>query len=322
VSDATEEEYFLHTVASQSSKPIFVDLQINDKTLQMELDTGAAFTIISERTRKTVFPELPLLKCPIRLKTYTDERIAVLGQLNVHVKYADQRVPLVLLVVAGDGPTLLGRNWLRYIRLDWQRIHAVSKSDTATTLKSLLEKQSDLLKDELGKVSKIQATLHVCTNARPRLFKPRQVPFASKHVMNKQADQVSHHNQHAKARHFSIEQNVMVRNLRPGKKWVPGVIKKQLGPLTFLVEVENGILWKRHIDHLLDNATSHTVTSTSTPVDVDQESFTPSVPSDEPEDTLETDTEHSAPRYPDCVRNPPDRFLCEQVTNGSDSVPL
>ena len=76
VSDATdeaEEEYFLHTVASQSSKPIFVDLQINDKTLQMELDTGAAFTIISERTRKTVFPELPLLKYPIRLKTYTDE---------------------------------------------------------------------------------------------------------------------------------------------------------------------------------------------------------------------------------------------------------
>ena len=129
--------------------------------------------------------------------------------------------------------------------------------------------------------------------------------------MNKQADQVSHHNQHAKARHFSIEQNVMVRNKRPGKKWVPGVIKK-----------EKCILWKRHIDHLLDNATSHTVPSTSTPVDVDQESFTPSVPSDEPEDTLETDTEHSAPRYPDCVRNPPDRFLCKQVTNESDSVPL
>ena len=42
--------------------------------------------------------------------------------------------------------------------------------------------------------------------------------------MNKQADQVSHHNQHAKARQFSTEQNVMVRNLRPGKKWVPGVI--------------------------------------------------------------------------------------------------
>jgi hypothetical protein len=138
--DETEEEDFLHMVASQSSKPIFVDLQINDKTLQMELDTGAAFTIISERTRKTVFPELPLLKCPIRLKTYTDERIAVLGQLNVHVSYGDQRAPLVLLVIAGDGHTLLGWNWLRYIRLDWECISAVSKSDTATALNNLLEK--------------------------------------------------------------------------------------------------------------------------------------------------------------------------------------
>ena len=131
--------------------------------------------------------------------------------------------------------------------------------------------------------------------------------------MNKQADQVSHHNQHAKARHFSIEQNVMVRNKRPGKKWAPGVIKKQLGPLTFLVEVEKGILWKRHIDHLLDNATSHTVTSTSTPVDVDQESFTPSVPSDEPEDTLETDTEHSAPHYIQIVLEIHQTGLCEQL---------
>jgi hypothetical protein len=60
----------------------------------------------------------------------------------------------------------------------------------------------------------------------------------TKHEMDKQADQVSCHNQHAKARQFSIEQNVMVRNLRPGKKWIPGFIKKQLGTSTFLIEVK------------------------------------------------------------------------------------
>ena len=141
--------------STHGSIPVQIHFCRIDKTLQMELDTGAAFTIISERTCKT---ELPLLKCPIWLKTYTDERIAVLGQLNVHVSYGDQRAPLVLLIVAGDGPTLLGRNWLRYIRLDWEHIHAVSKSDTATALNNLLEKQSDLFKDELGKVSKIQAS--------------------------------------------------------------------------------------------------------------------------------------------------------------------
>jgi hypothetical protein len=124
------------------------------------------------------------------------------------------------------------------------------------------------------------------------------------HVMNKQADQVSHHNQHAKARHFSIEQNVMVRNKRPGKKWAPGVIKKQLGPLTLLY---------RHtletLDHQSDNATSHTVTSTSTPVDVDQESFIPSIYHPMHLKTHWKLLLNTAPHNPDCVRNPPDRFI-------------
>ena len=38
------------------------------------------------------------------LKTYIDEQIPVIGQLNVHVEYQQQRAALVLLVVAGDSP--------------------------------------------------------------------------------------------------------------------------------------------------------------------------------------------------------------------------
>ena len=97
--------------------------------------------------------------------------------------------------------------------------------------------------------------------------------------------------------------------MRPGAKWVPGVIKKQLGPLSFLVEVEKGILWKRHIDHLLNNETARKSTSTAMPSDVDQESFMPAIPSETTEDTLETATEQPAPRYPKRARNPPDRFM-------------
>ena len=122
----------------------------------MELDTGAAYTIISEQSRKTHFPELKLRPSSVRLKTYTDEKIDVLGQLHVHVKYGDQDAPLVLLVVGGDGPSLLGRNWLRYIRLDWKKINAISNAISAD---ALMEKYSSLFKDELGKVSQVKATL-------------------------------------------------------------------------------------------------------------------------------------------------------------------
>ena len=42
----------------------------------------------------------------------------------------------------------------------------------------------------------------------------------------------------------------MVKNMRPGANWIPGVILKQLGPVSFLVDVGEGRTWKRHIDHL------------------------------------------------------------------------
>ena len=45
----------------------------------------------------------------------------MLGELTAFVEYADQKKDLVL-VVEGDGPALLGRNWLHAIQLDWAMI--------------------------------------------------------------------------------------------------------------------------------------------------------------------------------------------------------
>ena len=42
----------------------------------------------------------------------------------------------------------------------------------------------------------------------------------------------------------------MARNFRPGGKYLPGVVVRRLGPLTCLVEVKDGLMWRRHVDHL------------------------------------------------------------------------
>ena len=62
----------------------------------------------------------------------------VTGTLNVRVRYMydDQKQKLVLVVVVGDDPSLLGRNWLKYIHLDWNSIFTVctAKKRTLDTL--------------------------------------------------------------------------------------------------------------------------------------------------------------------------------------------
>ena len=49
---------------------------------------------------------------------------------------------------------------------------------------------------------------------------------------------------------------VFTRNMREGPKLVPGVVKDQIGPLTYLVQVSGGLQWRRHIDHLCDGGTA------------------------------------------------------------------
>ena len=115
------ETFHMFKLKEPSSNPIEVAVTVEGKSLTTEVDTGAAVSIISEATCRDKFRHLKLHKSKIVLKTYTDEPMQVVGQINVHVQYCGQTAPLVLVVVAGDGPSLFGRNWLKYIQLDWKK---------------------------------------------------------------------------------------------------------------------------------------------------------------------------------------------------------
>ena len=55
----------------------------------------------------------------------------------------------------------------------------------------------------------------------------------------------------------------MARNFRPRIKYLPGVVVRRIGPLTFLVEVKDGLMWRRHVDHLKPLQESPSTESTS-----------------------------------------------------------
>ena len=125
-SDASSGEgYHLHKLHEHSSNPINLQVLVNDRQLTMELDTGTAVFIISEETRKTLFADQKLCKSTLVLKTFTEEPMQVVGQLNVRVKYGTQEAKLVLIVIGGNSPSIFGRNWLKYLCLDWSNITAV-----------------------------------------------------------------------------------------------------------------------------------------------------------------------------------------------------
>ncbi len=116
-------EYTLNSIPDHKSQPIEVTVFVNGTDLQMEVDTGAALSLISESTWSAKFPTCSLQPTDVKLRTYSGDPLEVKGTLNVTVQYKSELAELPLLVVKGQGPSLLGRNWLSAIRLE-QYIHA------------------------------------------------------------------------------------------------------------------------------------------------------------------------------------------------------
>ena len=56
----------------------------------MELDTGAAVSLLSEGVFRKMFPKAKLCKSNMVLRTYTREAMAVIGTYPVLVQYKQQ----------------------------------------------------------------------------------------------------------------------------------------------------------------------------------------------------------------------------------------
>ena len=70
-----------------------------------------------------------------------------------------------LLVVAGTGPNLTGRNWPAELHLDWKEVNAISDYHSVNPI---LECNGEVLQPV---VKDVEAKLYVDTDATPLFFK-------------------------------------------------------------------------------------------------------------------------------------------------------
>jgi uncharacterized UBP type Zn finger protein len=79
------DSYSLFRVSDPQKAPISVTMTIEGINVPMELDTGAAVSVVSETTLKSLPQTLDLKPVEINLKTYTGETIPTIGQTFVEV---------------------------------------------------------------------------------------------------------------------------------------------------------------------------------------------------------------------------------------------
>ena len=149
----------------------------------MEIDTGALITIIREQTFKTILPHCSTKPSHLKLKTATGEIIQPIGSVNVEVEYQNQKQILPLTVVPGRTPSLLSRNWLQKIKLDWRKLFSLPDCQNIN-LHYVLNKHKAVFNDELG----LEISIPIDTNVTPKFFKACAVPYALKEKIDKELD--------------------------------------------------------------------------------------------------------------------------------------
>lgn len=184
------EEYSMYHVGTGSNNPFHATIIVNGRPLTMEVDTGAAVSIVSETTFSSLqdgTSSLQLQPTTTRLRTYTGEPIHVKGSTVVKVDHFGQSLELPLIVSAGSGPALLGRDWLAALRLDWKTIFTVGNN---LTLQKVLDAHKEVFKEGLGELKGVTAKIHVDRDVKPEFRKANKVPFAVREKVERELERL------------------------------------------------------------------------------------------------------------------------------------
>lgn len=122
------------------------------------------------------------------LCTYTGEFVTVVGECRLAVEYNGFKCSSPAVVISGEGPCLMGRNWLQHISLNWSEIFHLAT--VYTDLNEMLETHSSIFQEGLSKVEGVKGKIYVDSTERPRFFKARPVAYAPREKTERVLDRL------------------------------------------------------------------------------------------------------------------------------------
>ena len=131
---------------------------------------------------------LKLRPASTSLKTYTGTELPLCGETEVHVEYQGHSAKLPQIVAEVDGkPSILGRNWLSVVKLNWKELFNVSSRDFVGELSA---RYKGVFGPGLGKIKEFESRLCVHSEATPKFQKSRPVPYSLRRAVEAELDRL------------------------------------------------------------------------------------------------------------------------------------
>lgn len=204
IEDTEELDEIFHIHSNDRNK-ICIDLNINNFVLGFEIDSGSPVTIISNDDKRKYFQKEILHPSDTKLVSYCGTEINVIGYFVVCVNSGVERRDLKLYVVESKRKPLLGREWLRQLKLNWNEIlnnqqnarivSSIKQQQTHTQqdskrIEQLKQKYSTVFEKSMGKIEGVQARVRLQPDAEPVFVKARKLPFALRDAVEEELDEL------------------------------------------------------------------------------------------------------------------------------------
>lgn len=176
--------------------PIKILVQIEDTAVDMELDTGSPVTIINTQVWEKIGS--PILEpIDLDLNSFTGHAIRINGGTKVSVNYDGRRMMLRLLVVDEGRSNILGRDWIQALHINGKTLDEIVSNSSVfninlkqVELNDVLNYHKEIFNDQLG-CCKLEAHLHIKTDAMPKFLKARSLPFAYRELVEKDINRLT-----------------------------------------------------------------------------------------------------------------------------------
>ncbi|KFD49674.1 hypothetical protein M514_09506 [Trichuris suis] len=131
----------------------------------MEVDSGAAITLISEVTLRRLSSNTHLDVLPFApvLRDFQGQTVSIIGASNVRVEYGTFSGILQVVMVKGNRCNLPGRNWFSDLNIQLSEVHQVN----SPCIDKLLEEYDELFSDNFGTVKGPPVTLYTDESVIP-----------------------------------------------------------------------------------------------------------------------------------------------------------
>ena len=138
----------------------------------------------------------------VKFRSYTHGIFEPLGVVEVPITYKNQHCRETLFIVPDMFSPVLGRTWIRRLKINLFEIDNASKHhnlevktiNTSNLIDDIVNQFSDIFEPKVGKIPNFTCSLKLRKNAKPVFLKARDVPFALRDKVEHELDALENDN--------------------------------------------------------------------------------------------------------------------------------